>query len=106
MELSEQEREWKAHLDAAEAAGQTLANYARVHELDVSKLYGYRGKIKRKLKRATEPARRGKASFVRVEAKPQSSCSLVRIELPNGIGVVIEGSCDVPGLISSLASLS
>lgn len=37
-ELTENERRWKAHWVAANDADQTLADYAKVHDLNVTKL--------------------------------------------------------------------
>lgn len=101
MELTDNERAWKVHLDAAAAAGQTLANYARQHELDVSKLYGYRGTINRKVKKHEAAL----SSFVRVEAEPRPRLREVRIELPNGIRLIVASGDDLPQLISNLVQL-
>ena len=61
-ELTEAQRKWKAHIDAAKAAGQTLTDYAREHKLNVQTLYSNSRRLNRAAKAPAKPA------FVRVSS--------------------------------------
>lgn len=46
--LTENQQKWKTHIDAASAAGQTLADYSRSHGVELKKLYAYRRAIQQR----------------------------------------------------------
>ncbi len=97
-ELTEAQLKWKAHIDAAKAAGQTLTDYAREHKLNVQTLYSH----SRRLNKAAKAP--GKPAFVRV-APAASASGAVRIELPNGVRVQVSAPFDLPVLLTQVARL-
>jgi hypothetical protein len=49
MELTKKQQFWKAHLDALELFEGSAADYARLHDLEVKKLYVYKTAIRERL---------------------------------------------------------
>lgn len=98
--LTETQRFWLAHLDKAEATGKPLTVYARAHKLDVAQLYAYRSKFKRRLSAAAA------SPFVRaVPAESRPLSGSIRVELRNGVAVVLTGDVDLPSLCAELSKL-
>lgn len=96
--LTKNQLEWKVHIDAAFAAGQSLAAYARSHGLEKKKLYSYNSAIQQRLKAAVKPA------FVRVQRQETSTSSLC-VTLTNGVRVSMAMPADVTAVIEQLAKL-
>ena len=97
-ELTKTQLQWKAHIDAAKAAGQTLTDYAREHNLNVQTLYSH----SRRLNKAAKAS--AKAAFVRVSGSTSAPGS-VRIDLPNGVRVHMSAPLDVAALLTQVARL-
>ena len=97
-DFTENQLKWKAHIDAATKAGETLADYARAHDLDLKKLYSYSRVIRQRQQPAAKPG------FVRVQSA--LSAAGVRIELANGVRVHLAAAPpDLGGLLMQLAKL-
>lgn len=97
-QLTDVQLKWKAHIDAAKAAGQTLKDYAREHGLNLQTLYAH----SRRLNKATRgPA---KPAFVRVASSAGAPGS-VRIDFPNGVRVHLSAPLDMVALLSQVARL-
>ncbi len=96
--LTEAQLKLKAHIDAAKAAGQTLTDYAREHELKVQTLCSH----SRRLNKAAKAS--GKPAFVRVASSTGAPGS-VRIDLPNGVRVHMSAPLDVAALLTQVARL-
>lgn len=77
-ELTEKQQTYKAHLEAADAQGLSIAEYARAHDLSSQTLYQYRRRF------------RGPSRFIRAEARPEAGAGFpVQVRLPNGVAVSI-----------------
>ena len=102
MELTKKQQFWKAHLDALEVFEGSAADYARLHALEVKKLYVYKTAIRERL--ATQEATQ--SSFVRVTTSTQSAMvtTSVTVWLPNGVRLSLS-SREQPGLLERLARL-
>ncbi len=84
MPLTDKQRLYQSHLEAAEERGQSIAAYAREHGISVAALYG-----ERRRQRATEV--RHAPSFVRVQ-EPRAEATpmaLLQVRLPNGVSVAL-----------------
>ena len=97
MELTENQRFWKAHLEAAESFDGTKADYARLHGLDKQKLYHYKNYF-----RSTATT----SMFVQVKQTTQTTVSPsgVTVMLPNGVRFSLP-DLSAPGLLERLARL-
>jgi hypothetical protein len=95
--LTKKQAQWKVHLDAASSARQSLAEYARSNKLDLKKLYSYSSAIQRR----STPR---KSAFVRVQRAPVSPVD-VRIELNNGVRVIMPSPADIVSFFEQLAKL-
>lgn len=96
--LTETQLKWKAHIDAAKAADQTLKDYAREHKLNVQTLYTHSRRLNKAAKASSKPA------FVRV-ASPASAPGSVRIDLPNGVRLHMSAPLDIAALLLQVARL-
>ena len=95
--LTDKQRYWKEHLDAAQGFDGTLVGYARTQGLDVKTLYGYRTLFRRRDREVAAPSK-----FVQAAVAPLS----VSIQLPNGIRVsVCAQGAELGALLQSLAQL-
>ena len=97
--LTEKQRFWKEHLEAAESFDGTLADYARAHDLSAKKLYGYKTRIRQR-----EAAVETSSGFVKVVSQAVASLSPVTVTLPNGVRLTLS-DIDAPGLLERLAEL-
>lgn len=77
-ELTEKQKAWKAHLDAAEAEGQSISAYARANGLSAQTLYAVRCQLR-------------KRSFARVrEVRVEPIANLpLQARLPNGVTIAL-----------------
>ena len=94
-DLTERQRTWLKHIEAAASSGGTLAAYATANGLEVKQLYQWKTALRR---RGLLPDKR-RSAFVMV-ATPTAlvsptSCS---ITLPNGVRVQIAGELDATKL--------
>ena len=99
MELTKTQKLWKSHLDALERFDGSTAEYARLHNLDVKKLYIYKSAIRERL--ATASAR---GAFVRVTSTSTTMQTGVTVVLPNGVRLSLPDIRE-PGLLERLARL-
>ncbi len=99
MDLTKKQRYWKTHLDALESFAGSAADYARLHDLEVMKLYVYKTAIRARLE-----GQEATTGFVRVTTSSTASISPgVTVWLPNGVRLslpVLEA-----GLLERLADL-
>jgi hypothetical protein len=97
---------WRVHLEAAQASGMTVVDYAREHGLSRSGMYSARYSLKRRkavgVKARARPARGG---FVPVVV-PRAGDRLTA-RLPNGVELSLNGGDTeaVHGLLSALSML-
>ena len=97
--LTDSQLKWKAHIEAAAKAGQTLADYARAQQLDLKKLYSYSRAIRQR------EGRSGQRKFVRVQPSAVPAAG-VGIELANGVRVNLAAApSDLGALLAQLAKL-
>ncbi|MEQ9587962.1 MAG: hypothetical protein RJS97_08410 [Parvibaculaceae bacterium] len=102
MALTKNQLYWKSHLEALQSFDGTAAEYARLHDLEVKKLYVYKSWWRDHGGEVEQAA----SGFVRVTtqtAQAQYSPG-VQVMLPNGVRL---GLPDVtaPGLLERLARL-
>ncbi|MCB1644896.1 MAG: hypothetical protein KDI36_05560 [Pseudomonadales bacterium] len=101
MGTTDKQRLYQSHIAAAEAAGISLAEYAREQGIHPQCLYGENNRQRRK-------ARKSLAGFVRVEqpVAPVVNSSLLQIRLPNGVSLAVPvDPVPVAQLITTLAAL-
>ena len=97
---SKTQQHWKKHVDAAKAAEQTLADYARENELNLQTLYSHSRRIN---KAAKSPAKR---AFVRVQRSATAAAmGAVHIEMKNGVRVHVSAPFDLTSLLNQVARL-
>ncbi len=100
MELTKKQQFWKAHLDALDSFEGSAAEYARLHGLEVKKLYVYKTAIRERL-----ATLEGSGSFVRVTTSSTASISSgITVWLRNGVRLSLP-NLDQPGLLERLARL-
>jgi len=94
-EPTEMQEAYRAHLEAADAQGLSIAEYARDHDLSPQALYRYRRRV------------RGPSQFIRAQARPDTDVGFpVQVRLPNGVAVSIGLDLAVlPELLQTLRSL-
>lgn len=84
MELTDTQQRYQAHIEAAEATGQSLAAYAREHNLNVHCLYSERQRQRRRQPKS--------GAFLKVQDVSQSpviSMSMLQVRLPNGVNLAV-----------------
>ena len=98
--LTERQRYWLEHIQACEASGKSMAEYAVSQGIAVRAMYG--GKktlIKKGIFPAAQPAR-----FQRVQVMEAPSSSQWRVGLPNGVSVAFAGEVDAGSLATVLST--
>ena len=97
--LTDSQRTWKAHLEAAAGAGIPLTAYAAEHGLSVTAMYHAKKRI-----RARES---DTAAFVRVsETRVERFSAPLTVRLPNGVSLsVATDPVTVATLLKTLAAL-
>lgn len=86
-ELTEKQRYWLSHIEACQAAEQTLASYANTHDLDVQSLYRWKSVLtKRGCFNDGTGAHTDNALFTRVTLEPSlcASSATWQVHFPNG----------------------
>ena len=96
--LTERQRYWLEHLQACEASGKTIAEYAAAHDLAAQAMYAGKKILVRK---GVLPPKRP-ARFQRAQVVGPVISSEWRIHLPNGVSVAFSGSVDAATLTTVL----
>jgi hypothetical protein len=99
VELTKKQQYWKAHLDALATFEGSAADYARLHDLEVKKLYVYKTGIRERLE-----AQGAYGAFVRVTTSSATIQTGVTVALPNGVRLSLP-DLNAPGLLERLARL-
>ena len=90
--LTDRQKFYKAHLDAARDQGLTIAAYARANDIPAQSLYAARRRIE------------GQSDFVRIERVAQPALTRLEMRLPNGL-LVVAISDDVTSVLRAAAAL-
>jgi|SRR5690554_2289814 len=97
--LTARQRYWLEHIQACEAAGTSIAEYAASKNIAARAMYG--GKkvlVKKGVLPAAQPAR-----FHRVQVMTERASNQWRIGLPNGVSVSFAGEVDAKSLSTVLS---
>ncbi len=96
--LTERQRYWLEHVQACEASGKSIAEYAGAHNFSAQAMYaGKKILIRKGVLPPTRPAR-----FQRAQVAGPVVGSEWRIHLPNGVSVAFSGSVDAATLTTVL----
>lgn len=96
--LTERQRYWLEHVQACEASGKSIAEYAAEHNFAAQAMYaGKKILIRKGVLPPTRPAR-----FQRAQVARPVVGSEWRIHLPNGVSVAFSGSVDAATLTTVL----
>ena len=88
--LTDRQRYWLEHVQACEAAGKTIVEYAAAQEFCAQEMYaGKSALVKKGVLPATQPTR-----FQRVQVMGATTSNQWRIGLPNGVSVAFTGDVD------------
>lgn len=100
--LSDRDRYWLEHVQASEASGKRMTDYATEHGLSVRAMYdGKRQLVKKGVLPRTHQNR-----FQRVRVVDPVVDSEWRIQLPNGVSVVFAGAVDARSLATVLNTVA
>jgi len=97
--LTERQRYWLEHIQACEAPGKSMAEYAMEHGVKVRAMYSGRKMLVNKGVLPIEQQNR----FQRVKVMETSVNQQWRIGLPNGVSVAFAGEVDAPTLTTVLS---
>ena len=98
--LTKRQRFWLEHIQACEASGKSMAEYATSQDIAVRAMYtGKKILVKKGVLPGTQPAR-----FQRVQVMEATLSSQWRIGLPNGVSVAFAGEVDARTLTTVLSS--
>ncbi len=98
--LTDRQRYWLEHIQACEASGKSVAEYATEHGVNARAMYsGKKILVNKGILPATQPTR-----FQRVQAMEAAVSSQWRIGLPNGVSVAFAGEVDAQTLTTVLSS--
>lgn len=96
--LTQRQRYWLEHIQACEASGKSMVEYATAQGLSVQTLYANKNiLIKKGALPGVQPAR-----FQRVQVLEADPGSQWRVGLPNGVSVAFVGEVDSVSLASIL----
>jgi hypothetical protein len=96
--LSERQRYWLEQIEACEASGKTIAEYAAEHGLGAQAMYaGKKLLIKKGVLARTRPVQ-----FHRTQVVGAVFGSEWRVQLPNGVTVAFSGAVDARTLTTVL----
>ena len=96
--LTERQRYWLEHVQACEASGKSIAEYAAEHGVHVRAMYsGKKMLVNKGVLPATQPSR-----FQRVQVVEAAASNQWRIGLPNGVSVAFAGEVDSRALTTVL----
>ena len=98
--LTDRQRYWLEHIQACEASGKSIAEYAAAQEFGAQAMYaGKSALVKKGVLPALQPTR-----FQRVQVMEATLSSQWRIGLPNGVSVAFVGEVDGQALTTILHS--
>lgn len=80
--LTATQRRYLAHIQAADATGQTLKAYAVEHGLSIAALYSHKATLRKRGQLAAHAP-----AFAQVALKPATGMPPVTVRLPNGVVV-------------------
>lgn len=86
--LTERQQYWLAHLEKADAGGESLRDYAAREKVSIHSLYSARKRLAKLGMSFSQPARRSSpVVFDRVKVAPPPSATVVvwRLRFPNGV---------------------
>ena len=98
--LTDRQRYWLEQVQACEASGQSIADYAAAQAIPAQALYAGKSRL---VKKGVLPARQ-LARFQRVRVLEATLSSQWRIGLPNGVSVAFVGEVDGQALTAILHS--
>ena len=97
--LTERQRYWLEHIQACEASGKSMAEYAASKDIAVRAMYSGRKTLANKgILPAEQPVRFQRAQVMETPASKQW-----RIGLPNGVSVAFAGEVDARSLTTVLS---
>jgi len=97
--LTARQRYWLQHIQACEASGKGIAEYAAAQEFDAQAMYaGKSALVKKGVLPSTRPTR-----FQRVRVMEAATSNQWRIGLPNGVSVAFVGEVDERALTTVLS---
>ena len=98
--LTDRQRYWLEHIQACEASGKSIVEYAAAQGIAARAMYaGKKTLVKKGVLPATHSAR-----FQRVQVLEATLSSQWRIGLPNGVSVAFAGEVDARTLTTVLSS--
>jgi len=98
--LTERQRYWLEHIQACEASGKCMAEYAASQDIAVRAMYaGRKTLVKKGVLSGTGPAR-----FQRVQVMEAAVNKQWHIGLPNGVSVAFAGEVDARTLTTVLST--
>jgi len=96
--LTDRQRYWLEHIQACEAAGKTIAEYAMDQGIEAKAMYaGKKVLVMKGVLPCTRPTR-----FQRAQVAGPVAGSEWRIQLPNGVSVAFSGPVDAGALAAIL----
>ena len=96
--LTDRQRYWLEHVQACEASGKSIAEYAAEHGIHVRAMYsGKKMLVNKGVLAATQPTR-----FQQVQVMEATVGNQWRIGLPNGVSVAFAGKVDADALSTIL----
>jgi len=96
--LTDRQRYWLEHVQACEASGKSIAEYATEHGVHVRAMYsGKKMLVNKGVLPTTQPTR-----FQRVQVVEAAASNQWRIGLPNGVSVAFAGDVDALALSTIL----
>ena len=98
--LTDRQRYWLEHVQACEAAGKTIVEYAAAQEFCAQDMYAGKSVLVKKGVLATARPTR----FQRVQVMEATVSNQWRIGLPNGVSVAFAGAVDARTLTTVLSS--
>jgi len=98
--LTERQRYWLRHIQACEASGKSMSDYAASQGIAVRAMYGGKKVLVKKGVLATTR----RARFQRVQVMEAAASNHWRIGLPNGVSVAFAGEVDSQALTTILHS--
>ena len=84
--LTDTQRRYLTHIQAADEAGQTLKAYAAEHGLSVAALYSHKAVLRKRGHLGGDTP-----AFSRVQLMPAAGAAPLRVRLPNGVVVEAPG---------------
>ena len=97
--LTERQRYWLEHIQACEASGKSIVEYAATQGIAARAMYaGKKALVQKGVLPKTQTAR-----FQRVQVMEAAASSQWRIGLPNGVSVAFAGEVDAKTLTTVLS---